>query len=249
LNLPKVSVITGNKDGGNFLHDCIKSVLNQSYKNIEHVIVDAGSTGDDTKIIEDYKNKYPDRIRLIVAPNVTVADGMNIGLENSSGDFIAGIDSDDCFEQDGIESLENFLISHEEYSAVCGWYRQFNDANFPRKGFPLDYNFEGRIEKINKEKVFKGLWGSDSCIETACMLIRRKVYEEIRWRDFGYASDFDFRMRLLEKYDIAIIRKFIVVERLSSKQITSRLSKENKDSSTELVVEIGNKRRKEAGIT
>lgn len=86
-------------NAGSFLVEAIESILNQTYKNYEFIIVDDGSTDNSWEIIERYKSKYPRLIKTYRLTKNTNADGngaVNAVLPYAKGEYIARMDADDC---------------------------------------------------------------------------------------------------------------------------------------------------------
>lgn len=94
--IPQVSIIIPNYNGEKYISRCIDSVLNQSVKNIEIIVVDDGSTDNSLECLAKYRNI--DCITIITKENGGVSSARNIGIENSRGRYICFLDSDDCFE-------------------------------------------------------------------------------------------------------------------------------------------------------
>ncbi|MEM4710904.1 MAG: glycosyltransferase family A protein [Candidatus Woesearchaeota archaeon] len=108
---PKVSVIVCTYNDGKYIEECIKSILNQSYKNFELLIIDDGSTDNTYKIVESFKDKrilYYKNIK-----NMGLAYSRSKGLKKSKGDFIFFTDADCIARKDWIEiTLKNFKKSN-----------------------------------------------------------------------------------------------------------------------------------------
>lgn len=105
--LPLISVITTVYNTEKYVERCFDSVLNQSYKNIEFIVVDNGSSGDITEIVLQYQTAYPNHtIKLVsLKENVGLFHARLIGSKNASGDYIAFIDSDDRVSLDFYRAL------------------------------------------------------------------------------------------------------------------------------------------------
>lgn len=117
---PLVSIVTPVRNGITYLETCLQSVLNQSYPNIEHIIVDGGSTDGSLDMIERYQAKYADRIRLITGRDKGIGDAVNKGLKAAKGEIMGWIDSDDVYEPDAIRTVVEFFRSHAEAYFVYG---------------------------------------------------------------------------------------------------------------------------------
>lgn len=106
---PLVSVVIPNFNYGRFLEDCIRSVLNQTYANVEIILVDDGSTDNSLEIA----SKYSDSIHILTQSNQGVNAARNLGIAKSRGDFIALCDSDDYWEPHKLEMQINKF--YEDY--------------------------------------------------------------------------------------------------------------------------------------
>ena len=91
----KVSVITVTWNSGATLRDTLKSVLRQTYPDIEHIIVDGGSTDNTMALIKEYEPRYNGRLRYICEPDKGIYDAMNKGIRMATGDYIGLVHSDD----------------------------------------------------------------------------------------------------------------------------------------------------------
>ena len=111
--MAKVSIIIPVYNTGNYLYKCVESVLNQTYKDIEIIIIDDGSKEETAQICDEIA-KEDKRIRLIHKQNEGVSVARNIGLDMVTGDYVGFIDSDDWIDLDMFESL---VCEMEEYDA------------------------------------------------------------------------------------------------------------------------------------
>ena len=105
-----ISVILNVFNGEKYIKKCLESIINQTYKDIEIVIVNDGSTDDTKKIIESYKDK---RIKLINQENMGLSLSRNVGIDNSKGDYLYFVDVDDYLEKDALEYLYNLMIKYD----------------------------------------------------------------------------------------------------------------------------------------
>ena len=99
-----ISVIVPVYNCENVLHYCIDSILNQTYKDFELILVDDGSTDKSGKICDEYADK-DSRIRVFHKKNGGVSSARNVGIDNANGEYICFIDSDDYVNEDYLESL------------------------------------------------------------------------------------------------------------------------------------------------
>ena len=99
-----ISVIVPVYNVENYLDKCIESIVNQTYKNLEIILVDDGSLDSSSKICDEWAVK-DNRIKVIHKTNGGVSSARNEGLKNANGDFIAFVDSDDWLELNMYEKL------------------------------------------------------------------------------------------------------------------------------------------------
>lgn len=111
----KVSVIIPNYNYARYVDQAIESVLKQTYKNIELIVVNNGSTDDSLEVI----SRYSDHIKLINQDNLGQSGSRNSGLRAVTGSFVAFLDADDFWEKDKIEK-QLLLISEEVQLVYCG---------------------------------------------------------------------------------------------------------------------------------
>lgn len=105
---------------------CVESILAQSFKNIEIVLVDDGSTDQTGKIIDDYQLRYPDRIIPIHIENGGVMNARMVGIGVATGDWIGFVDSDDVIEPDMYERLLDNALKYDADISHCGYQTVVN---------------------------------------------------------------------------------------------------------------------------
>jgi glycosyltransferase involved in cell wall biosynthesis len=108
---PLISIITVVYNGDKYLEQTIKSVINQTYKNIEYIIIDGGSTDGTLDIIKNYENNIA---YWISERDNGLYDAMNKGISQANGELIGTINSDDWYELDALESIVKAYLTHPE---------------------------------------------------------------------------------------------------------------------------------------
>lgn len=125
MRLPLVTVFIPVFNCEKYICECLDSIVNQTYKNLDILIIDDGSTDKTVQIIESYKDK---RIRLIKNnKNKGIPYTRNLGIKESRGKYIALMDADDISNNNRIEKQVNFLESNLNVDVVTSNYRMFND--------------------------------------------------------------------------------------------------------------------------
>ncbi|MFH1970775.1 MAG: glycosyltransferase [Patescibacteria group bacterium] len=118
---PSVSVIMPVYNAGSFVSDSIESILGQTYKNFELIIVNDASTDDSLKIIYSYKRRFPKKVRVInLKKNLNRGGDVcaNLGFAKAKGKFIARMDADDIAVSTRLEKQVNFLLKHPKYALI-----------------------------------------------------------------------------------------------------------------------------------
>lgn len=146
----KVSVIIPIYNVEKYLPKCIESIINQTYQNLEIILVNDGSTDTCPQICEDYAAK-DNRIKVIHKKNGGLSDARNAGYELVTGDFIAFVDSDDLISKNFYKDL--MKIANEENADIveCGIFR-FKDEKELQ-----NIEFESTLEKFDTEKALESL--------------------------------------------------------------------------------------------
>ena len=103
---PLVTIITAVFNGEKYLEECIKSLHNQKYDNIEHIIIDGGSTDKTIEIIKKYENKIDYWCQ---KKDQGIYDAFNIGMKLAKGDYIGFLNSDDTYAEHAFVYLLNYL--------------------------------------------------------------------------------------------------------------------------------------------
>lgn len=180
--LPLISVYVLNHNYGEFLECAIESVLEQTYQNIEIIIIDDCSHDNSGSIIQKYKkNKAIKVIRN--KDQLGLIKSANIALKNLNGELVIRLDADDYFEKNAIELLfNNFIRAYKLNNDVVGIFGNYNEID-------RDSNFIRTINKVKTDQLINEL---DIPIHGACTLIKKEWldnidgYDETFSRQDGY---------------------------------------------------------------
>lgn len=181
-NQPLVSVIMPAYNQAQYIHEAIDSVVNQTYKNWELIIVDDGSPDNVADIVKDYTCKDK-RIKFYHTENHGVSAARNYAVSQSHGEFIIPLDADDWIGEEYLQKSINRFILHPETDLVyCQWMR-FGDMT---SSDPIKY--KGYKELLIENSIF------NSCI------YKRKDFDRIGGYDENFKlalEDWEFLIRLL----------------------------------------------------
>lgn len=176
-NRMKVSIITPCLNSGKTIEETVKSVLGQTYQNVEYIIVDGGSTDQTIEILDKYCSVSKGRLKYISEKDDGIYDAMNKGILRASGDVIGIINSDDWYETDAIEMIVD-----------C-----FNKSN-------ADVVF-GEIWLIDLNGKRRSCTKNSTLPPHPAMFVRRNIYQKYGMFDANYAiaADYELTLRLLSK--------------------------------------------------
>lgn len=197
-----VSVVLPTYDRAAFLREAVETVLNQTYSNIELIIVDDGSTEDQEKFLRGWTHSY----RLIRQnKNGGVSSARNRGIMEAKGDYIAFLDSDDLWDKrkirkqvEQMESLPDIFIGHTDEIWIRGGIR------------------------VNPMKKHEKLGGSIflNClriclISPSSVIVRRELFDKVGLFDefLPACEDYDFWLRVTKDYLVDFVKEKLITKR------------------------------------
>jgi glycosyltransferase EpsJ len=121
-----ISIIVPVYNVEKYLERCINSLVNQTYSNLEIILVDDGSTDQSGKMCDTYAERYPN-IKVVHKKNAGLGYARNTGLENATGKYVAFVDSDDYVEYNMISNLYNDIIRNDADACIGGFRRVVGD--------------------------------------------------------------------------------------------------------------------------
>lgn len=157
---PLISVIIPAYNIENYIERCLKSVCEQTYTNLEIIVVDDGSKDHTGKII-DRMAKKDTRIIPVHKKNAGVSAARNTGLDWATGDYIGFVDGDDIIEEDMYEFLINNALKYNADISHCGYQMVFPDRvdyYYNTGEVRIQDNYTGIFDLIKADKVEPGLW-------------------------------------------------------------------------------------------
>lgn len=167
---PLVSVIIPCFNSAQYIKETIVSVLDQSWKNVEIIIVDDGSTDSTIDIVNQFSDS---KIKLIRQNNQGACKARNVGFQNSVGDYIMYLDADDLLSKFKIEYQLRSLIGLDyKVIASCKWDRFYNnieEAKFPH--LFIYNNYDNPIDFL------VDMWNNGEMMQTSVWLVARKLIE------------------------------------------------------------------------
>lgn len=161
MNDSLVSIIIPAYNTEKYIENCLRSITNQTYNNLEIIVIDDGSTDETYKLCKSWENK-DERLRIIKKSNTGVSDTRNIGIKLANGKYIVFIDSDDYVSDDYVETLVDNI---GDAQMVCGEYYYVINGKIVTHNSYLDDGSSESISNIDavnlmhKKNSFQGyLW-------------------------------------------------------------------------------------------
>lgn len=194
-----VSIITPCFNSKKTIARTIESVINQTYKNIEYIIIDGGSKDSTLAIIDECKDKYKYGIKVISEKDKGIYDAINKGISYSNGELIGIINSDDWYELDAVENIVTNYMGHN-YCVLYG------------------------MVKVWEQELIKNIYLNShdfiqySMIAHPTCFVSKKIYEKFGVYDLKYKSsaDYEFILRISYEKKINFIPLYKCITNFSS---------------------------------
>ena len=230
---PKVTVLMSAYNGEKYLREAIDSILGQTFKDFEFLIINDGSTDKTGEILKSYNDP---RIKIINNnKNIGLTKSLNKGLRLAKGEYIARQDADDISMPERLKKEVEFLERNRNVGLVGTDYFMINEKG---KSVHIVKCLNGSREL--KEKLLEGnQFGHGS------VMLRRECIDKVGTyrEEFKFAQDYDFYLRIAEVYDVANTSEPLYKWRIDSKSI-SVAKKALQDKYALLAVELAKERRK-----
>ncbi len=207
MEKPLVSVIIPTYNRGDIVMEAIDSVIQQTYRPLEILVIDDGSMDNTFRIIRNrfliLKSNLT--IRYFYQSNKGVSSARNLGIMQSHGEYIAFLDSDDLWDKQKLEIQMNFLSPHKDFM-VC-----YTDEIWIRKGV--------RVNAKNIHRKYSGYiyeYCLPLCIISASsILLKRDVIDDIGLFDESLSAceDYDYWLRLCSEYPIYFVNQKLITKR------------------------------------
>jgi len=216
--VPKISVVMTVFNGRRFIREAIDSILNQTFGDLELIIIDNASTDGTKEIVHSYADS---RIVFIEnRENLGQTKALNIGIKQARGEFIARMDADDISLSNRLELQHKYLQEHKEVAVVGAWYYEIDEEGRFIREFKLP---------VNPMQIKAYLSASSGltyhCIPHPIVLMRKSAILDVELYDENYiAQDYDLWVRISRKFLLANINKPLFKYRICKNSQTSSLA-------------------------
>ena len=204
-NHPKISIVTPNFNGGNYIEETILSILGQNYPNLEYIIIDGGSTDNSVEIIKKYESKLA---YWVSEPDKGLYDAIQKGFDKSTGEIMAWLNSDDIYHKNSFFMIASIFDKFYQVNWLSGIPSLIDEkgrtvaiADF-KKWSKLDY-YLGNFQYIQQESTFwrRSLW--EQANATLCT-------------EMKYAGDLDLWLRFFRYEKLYVTRALLGGFRMQS---------------------------------
>ncbi len=180
MNECKLSIIVPVYGVEKYIDKCLNSLVKQSLKEIEIIVVNDGTKDNSQKIIDKYVKKYPDKIKSYIKENGGQGSARNYGLKKASGEYIGYVDSDDFVEKDMYKKLYNKAKENNYDIVVCGNYNVSEDyQNKNIDAFINNYNTDLENIFFGKMAVWNKIYKRDILIKNKLEFKEKVWYEDL----------------------------------------------------------------------
>jgi glycosyltransferase involved in cell wall biosynthesis len=221
----KISIITVTYNSKSTIADCIRSTNDQTYSNIEHIIIDGASKDNTIEIIKSIPNRVS---RIISEPDHGIYDAMNKGIANVTGDIIGILHSDDFFYEPG--TIQKVVTAFQESGADLIYANgQYVNLLNPTKR-DLKHGEQLKVRRIYRSKSFRKCYLPFGWIPLhTTIYVRKEVFEKYGLYEEHYhiASDYEISLRWFQNDEIkkVYLNEWVVKMRLGGKSTSAKLQK------------------------
>ena len=179
----KVSVIVPVYNTENYLRKCLDSLVNQTFKDFEVIVVNDGSSDNSQNIINEYISKYP-FIKAFRKENGGISSARNTGLNYATGEYIAFVDSDDYVEMFFLEKMYEKAINSNSDVVICDYYA-LNEKEKRKVSCHMNMSPDDKIEFLLSPPM---VWSK---------LIKKSFFDKVRFTEGLFYEDLDICVRML----------------------------------------------------
>ena len=189
-----ISIITATYNSAETINDTIKSVLCQTNKDFEYIIVDGGSTDETIDIVKSYESEFSGRLKWVSEKDKGIYDAMNKGIKMASGDIIGILNSDDYYTSDDILQTIADAFKCQNVDAIYG------DIHFIKDGVP------DKCVRYYSSRLFSPFWLRFGFMPAhPSVYCKREVFDKsgLYRLDYKIGSDYEMMVRLFRKHKIS----------------------------------------------
>jgi len=212
MNSPQISVVMSVYNGEKYLKEAVDSILNQTFRDFEFIVINDGSADGSLEILKEYERKDI-RVRIISRENKGLVNSLNEGVSISKGEYIARMDTDDVSTTERLEKQIRFM--KENNLVLCGsWATGINE-----KGETVS-----RLDYTPGPKGIRFYSLIHNPFIHPSVMFRKEIFEKVGGykENFKYIEDYELWTRIVFKYKTSNIKESLIKYRIHSEQITKK---------------------------
>lgn len=187
----KISVIVPVYNVENYLEKCLNSLVNQTLEEVEILVINDGSTDNSQKIIDEFQQKFPQKVKAFSKENGGLSDARNFGIDRATGNFLAFVDSDDYVSETMLQEMYDLAIKNQTELVICNLQKVDEHGNVTQKLTQIP----NMPEKIDLEKNFSVF--SDISYFACNKIFKRELFDGKRFQKGMHFEDIELIPQLL----------------------------------------------------
>ncbi|MEC3331945.1 glycosyltransferase family A protein [Bacillus cereus] len=214
-----VSVVIPLYNTEKYIEETMQSILDQTYKNIEIVIVDDGSKDQSPSIVKNLAEKYPGQVKYVHQKNQGVSVARNTGIENASGEYVAFLDSDDLWHPTKIEKQVESMHKNNMDACYCGYMNFYEEI-----GEKVEHT-----TNFIKGDMAKAFLTHQVVAQTSTWIFKRSIVMDHNIRftpECSWGEDLEFLFKLMSVTNVCYVHEYLTYYRILSE---GNLSSKYKD--------------------
>lgn len=202
MDQPLVSIITPSYQQDKFIEETIESVLSQDYPNLEHIVIDGGSTDGTVEILKSYDH-LGERFRWVSEKDRGQSHAINKGLAMAKGEIIGWLNSDDTYMPHAVKRAVSALQQNPQWGMVYGRANYTDEQNQVIGPYP--------VEPFQLNRLYETCF-----ICQPAAFIRKEVFDRVGGIDesFHFCMDYELWMRISKHYPISFIEDVLATSRM-----------------------------------
>lgn len=214
---PKVTILIPVYNGANYIKYAIDSAINQTYKNIEILVINDGST--DNGATEKIVKSFADKVKYVYKVNGGVASALNFGIKMATGEYISWLSHDDIYMPNKIEKEIRELEKIENRNTIIFSNFELIDEN------GITFSKTNFTKNIEITKFCQGIYPVlKGCVNGCTILIPKECFENVGYfkENLKTTNDYEMWVRLFDKYPSRFIEDYLIKYRIHENQDTNK---------------------------
>ncbi|AWC30696.1 glycosyltransferase family 2 protein [Bacillus cytotoxicus] len=214
-----VSVVIPLYNAEKYIEETMQSILNQTYQNIEIIVVDDGSKDQSPTIVKELQRKHPEKVRYIHQKNQGVSVARNTGIEHANGEYVAFLDSDDLWHPSKIEKQVQSMHLNNMDACYCGYMNFYEET-----GEKVEH-----VTNFIKGDMTKAFLTHQVVAQTSTWIFKRSIVmnHDIRFTPgCSWGEDLEFLFKLMSVTNVCYVAEYLTYYRILSE---GNLSSKYKD--------------------